>query len=428
MSISPSYEDYIRVGKQSPRKPVHSENAPSPEKINPQNLLKNVKSAPLRKSSYIQDIRSRGSKPLAEVSKKYIDRCVQGVVSLPSNMGRIAPETSADFWNGGIGVSGVQEPVEIDREKQVGQGSFSHVWQGTIQKTDKKKSVAIKEFHAHFYERELQVIDQLMRKRPQGVLRIYGKLTLPSGKTHVIMKLCNQGSALQFFNEHITDKTACHQKLLSMFNVLRGFHESGFCHRDIHEGNFLSHQPKKGAIQDYLADFGHAGSLKEGNPLPLYGRPLYLANSPSIFSDLYQEMNHSSDSQNYDQNADQYGKEIDLYQFGLLCFRVCSGDKSPLIMGVKNSSQVALVQKLANVQREIEGELGPHRYKRRASAPLKKELYVEKMQNYFRMEFPSIPPSLAAVMIGLLYFPDPMPLEQAIAQWKEGIQFMQEGY
>lgn len=426
MSISPFNDGYDRTINKSPKKPVRSENAPPHEKLNRQALLKYIRSTPQKKSRYTDTLRSHGSKPLAEVPLKYIGRCIEGVAQVNAFFSRPNPVAAKDplTWNGTL--SGTQENVRIDRTRRVGKGAFSKVWQGVIQKPNKSKTVAVKEFKEKYYERELHVIDQLMRNNSEGLLRIHGKLSEPGGKTHVIMKFCNEGSALQFFNEHLSDKEACYRKLLSMFKVLQDFHRSGFCHRDIHEGNFLSHQPKKGGIQEYLTDFGHAGSLKKEDRLPLYGRPLYLVNSPRVFTHLYNDIEHSHDASIYDQSADEFGKEIDLYQLGILCFRVCVADKGPLMMGIDNPSQVALVKKLEEIQAELDRELQPLRLTRLQKIQRKKALFTEKMGDYFQMQFPSIPRSFASVMIGLLDFPQPMPLEQAMAQWAEAIQYFHE--
>lgn len=406
MSIPPPYDDYISVGKKALPKPVFSENSHSPKKIDPQTMIASLRSPPKAKYPYLK-------KPLAEATRQYVDvdECVQDVARVMPRAGYLDPSSPPLSPVKGGGISGTQQNVEIDRTKRIGRGSFARIWSGTIKKLDQNKPVAVKEFKDAYDERELVVVEQLMREKPKGLLRIYGKLLQASGRAHIVMKLCNQGSAVEFFNENIADKPACHQKLLSMLKVLQEFHESGFCHRDIHEENFLSHQPKKGPVQEYLADFGHAGSLTPGNQLPLKGRPIYLVNSPRIFSRLYHTAKDSLDSQEYDEFADRYGRELDLFQLGMLCFRVCSSESGPIKMGSENPSQVALVKKLT----ELELELGHETPEGR------KEAFLEQMSYFFNNRFPSIPPALAYVIISLLNFPDPMPLDEAIARWEEVI-------
>lgn len=405
MTIPPPYDDYISVGKKALPKPVFSENSHSPKKIDQQTMIASLRSPPKAKSPY--------KKPLAETTRQYVDvdECVQDVAQVMPRAGYLDPSSPPLSPVKGGGISGTQQNVQIDRTKRIGKGSFARIWSGTIKKLDQNKPVAVKEFKDAYEERELFVVEQLMQAKPKGLLRIYGKLLQASGRAHVVMKLCNQGSAVQFFNENIADKPACSQKLLSMLKVLQEFHKSGFCHRDIHEENFLSHQPKKGAIQEYLADFGHAGSLTQGNQLPLKGRPLFLVNSPRVFSRLYHAAKDSLDSQEYDQFADRYGRELDLFQMGMLCFRVCAEESGPIKMGSENPSQVALVKKLT----ELELELGHETKKGR------KEAFLEQMSYFFNNRFPSIPPALAYVITSLMNFPDPMPLDEAIARWEEAI-------
>lgn len=420
MTIKPPYDDYISVGKKALPKPVFSENSHSPKKIDQQTMIASLRSPPKAKSPYLR-------KPLAEATRQYVDveECVQEVAQVMPRAGYLDPSSPPHSPVKGGGISGTQQNVEIDRTKQIGKGSFARIWSGTIKKLDQNKPVAVKEFKDAYEERELFVVEQLMQEKPKGLLRIYGKLLQGSGRAHVVMKLCNQGSAVQFFNENISDKPACHQKLLSMLKVLQEFHKSGFCHRDIHEENFLSHQPKKGAIQEYLVDFGHAGSLTQGKQLPLKGRPLFLVNSPRVFSRLYheakaayiqakdasEEAKASEAFQDYDQFADRYGRELDLFQMGMLCFRVCAEESGPIKMGSENHSQVALVKKLTELELELRHE----------TDEVRKEAFLEQMSYFFNNRFPSIPPALAYVITSLMNFPDPMPLDEAIARWAEAI-------
>lgn len=411
MSIKPPYDDYISVGKKSLPKPVFSENSHTPEKIDQQSMMASIRATPKFQSPYMKSMRSSPTKPLAEVTRNYVDDCVQQVAQVTHGSRYVGTDSPPTSPVKGSAIPGTQDRLQIDRTKQIGKGSFARVWSGTIQKPDQRKAVAVKEFKEASEERELFVVEQLRQTKSKGLLRIYGLLTQGSGRAHVVMKLCNQGSAAEFFNENITDKPACHQKLLSMLKVLQEFHKSGFCHRDIHEGNFLSHLPKKGGIQEYLADFGHAGSLIPEKQLPLNGRPIFLANSPRIFSKLYNQAKDSKNSQEYDLHADRYGREIDLFQMGMLCFRVCVAENAPIKMGSENHAQAAFVRRLTEIDRELAEE--PEKRK--------KELYMEKMENLFRGHFPSIPPALRYVIIGLMHFPEPMPLDEAIARWEEGI-------
>lgn len=319
-------------------------------------------------------------------------------------------------------------PIEKDQSAELGSGSYGSIRKGSFEREGKEKAVAIKSFKSKKLDRELKVIESLMRDNPRGSVRLYGKMHHDDGKEHIVMKYCNQGTVGTFFEKNFPSKFLCYRKVLSLLKVVNDFHESGFCHRDLHEENFLIHQKKNGATQDFLVDFGHAGKVggKEIEANPLQGREMFLMNSPLEVSDLFFEvweidqtgkgLNRIGGSDLYDEFADHHAFAIDRYQLGFMVFRVCCLVEygTPLVMGLRNSKHKELYMKLRSVKKEIDGEFEHLKIPSTELKALKAQAFNEKMNNYLAQKFPKIPGSFAHVIVGLLNFPHSMSLPEAI--------------
>jgi tRNA A-37 threonylcarbamoyl transferase component Bud32 len=339
-----------------------------------------------------------------------------------------SPQTSTSYKYDKEPQVHAESPLGMDQSGELGSGSYGSIRKGSFEREGKEKAVAIKSFKSQKLDRELKVIESLMRDNPRGSVRLYGKMHHDDGKEHIIMKYCNQGTVGTFFEKSFMSKSLCYQKVLSLLKVVKDFHESGFCHRDLHEENFLVHQKKNGATQDFLVDFGHAGKVggesSEANPLK--GREMFLMNSPLEVSDLFFEvweidrtgngLTRIGSSDLYDEFADHHAFAIDRYQLGFMLFRVCCLVEygTPLVMGLRNVNQKELYQKMRSIKKEIDGEHEHLKIQPTELKALKVQAFREKMNDYMALKFSKVPSPIAHVIVGLLNFPQSMSLQEAI--------------
>lgn len=325
--------------------------------------------------NYILQIPVQRSMPIVIPSNNKI---VEGTLS-PNQYTQNSPETRS-----------------IEFLRDLGTGQFGYVWLGKMSVSQRYKNVAVKDFGSGG-DRELAVVENLLHEKPQGVPRIYGLLQTPYGSPHILMKYCNEGATKDFFNNHINDKIICYQRLIQILHVLHEFHAAGYCHRDIHEGNFLAHRKKEtGEVVIYIVDFGHANKIGAQFPQipPIHDRPLFMVNSPRELCKLYFEADKKSNYDDYNQYLDQYGFAIDLHQTGMMIFRVAVSESAPILYPPSNKDQENLITYLDQL-------LGDP----------SKDYDVE---DYLASHHPNIPESVRQVIAGLLRSNEPMPLIQAI--------------
>lgn len=287
----------------------------------------------------------------------------------------------------------------------VGEGIFGKVWYGKMKRETvmdpnesvsdypphiaakkSSKKIAIKEFD-DIYDREVAVIESLIEDNPPGVLRLHGILhNLLTSKPHLVMKFCNKGTAHEFFQSNNFNKPNCYKKMVQMMQVVQAFHEAGYCHRDIHEKNFLLHQKiRQGEELIFLSDFGHAGKLKkEGHNIEsMNARPVYTLNSPREIRKLYDEAEALQNFVGYNSYLDKHGVEIDTYQIGMMLFRVAvASKKEPLLPAMDNPHQKKMVTAI--------------------DAALKDPSHPFDAYKYLRAEHPKIPKEVARIIAGLI--------------------------
>lgn len=330
----------------------------------------------------------------------------------------------------------------VNEAKKLGRGGFASVFSGKVKIPDAskdegyvEKNVAVKAFDSRL-ERELFVIDQMIRSKVEGIVRLYGKLTSESKSgysVHLVMKHCNNGPVSNYFQQHAGDVKGSYQMLLTLMRKVEAFHKAGFCHRDIHEANFLVHKRKNGDREVFLTDFGHAMQLGRTGifAIPLEGRGLHGVNSPPIFTKLYaqaltQNKEHLLESaayQQYESYAYEKGVELDNYQIGMMMFRVCVGETEQRSVGSGEPADSLLSDKISTLWDDIDKKTAklPASVLKEEKDRLRLKLFVEGMTGYFSSSFSQIPIALARIIIGLLAFPYSTPLPMAIKKWQERI-------
>lgn len=77
----------------------------------------------------------------------------------------------------------------------------------------------------------------------------------------IVTKFCN-GKDLRLMSKKMSnsDKLQCFK---SIWSVIEKLHRSGFEHGDLHSGNILIHQSKKGHLKYYLTDFGCSEKIQK---------------------------------------------------------------------------------------------------------------------------------------------------------------------
>ncbi|MFV0339895.1 MAG: protein kinase domain-containing protein [Parachlamydiaceae bacterium] len=355
----------------------------------------------------------------------YVNRMVKGAAEI---IKRTPPPKTQRTLVGKISEKSLVEEtrksnkrISLTMKKMIGSGFFGNVWYAKMkesrlldpslfsldqQEIIPKKKVAVKGFD-NDYDRELAVVENLIADNPPGVLRIHGIMHYGiADQPHLVMKFCNGGTAHDFLYWNVDNKRACYGKVIEMMGALRSLHQAGYCHRDIHEKNFLTHvKIKTGEESLYLLDFGHAARLTPGvkEIKPMRSRAIYMLNSPRIVKQMYDEAQQSNNYVAYGQYLDAHAMEIDGYQAGMMLFRVAVATRQfPLLPAMDNPLQRQLVETI-----DLSFNDPAHPF----------DAY-----QYLAHNHPEIPEEVALVIAGLLTQEPTMPLDQAIDALKSYIE------
>ncbi|NXO02767.1 E2AK2 kinase, partial [Rhinopomastus cyanomelas] len=205
----------------------------------------------------------------------------------------------------------------------IGEGGFGNVFKATA-KLD-KRTYAVK--RVQFREKVEREVEQLARLEHENIIRYYGSwegndyVTYPDSRQKsdnkikclfIQMELCERGT-LENWIEKNREAQKYHEMAQNKFlQILRGvkyIHSKGLIHRDLKPQNiFISCEDK---IK--IGDFGLVTSVQYVTRTENRGTKSYMAP---------------------EQEADNYGNEVDIYALGLIWFEIlaaCSGHEKSKI-------------------------------------------------------------------------------------------------
>lgn len=222
----------------------------------------------------------------------------------------------------------IDDYIDIDRTKVLGEGGFAKVLLGRIRRTG--QPVAVKTINKAKVpdKNRLKVeLDIMLALDHPNIVKLWETFECDD-KIHLVMQVCSGGEMFDVIlkDGHVSERASAHIAK-QMFKGVNYMHVNGVCHRDLKPENYLFQERGVDLSRNNLKliDFGIAVRFREGQRMyTRTGTPNYVA--PEILSHWF-----------------GYGPQCDLWSCGVILFVLLSGQLP--FKGNNDMERLALIRR-----------------------------------------------------------------------------------